>query len=556
MSRLPKIPMVPSKVPQQRISEVVSLLPRPALFNFEVGYGNFAPDVVPKQGVPRSPELLVQVEWAQSPMNYGIEAFYLQACKKYWVSCGGALSTTTPSHGDGIGKLSGTVTGRTFSERALVNEGVNQAEVWLDRYAIEPTEDFTERIDAALREARLIIPILSQNWVSRPWCQKELERFGELKKQENDEGDFIVLVKKGEVPEQSIPALLRNREGYKFFIKEPGEDVRDFYWRGVEDETAYFDVLKRMVKWISGRMLANAQPVKPARATSGRSIYVAAPADELRDPWQRLVNDLRGAGYIVLPAEARLPDTAAKADEAIRAALGCSEISIHFLGETEGMKPDGSNEGIVRRQLRLAREHASDVATFQRILWAPKWLPEHKNTKRDPFEVVKRFGTVLAGEDVYAEEVTDLSQWVRGRLDRKTKPEMLQSEQLLLVAGASTDDDNLVTMLANRLQSDEIKVKALFAGDPMPASAAASAVLVPWGKADRASIDALLSSLSSCAPRLIVLRLPGGDESAKRRFFREGIYSELLDAVPPDRKAARELLVKVEIVQSDERPQK
>lgn len=85
MSRLPKIPMLPTEVPQQRIYEVVSLPSRPIPFDFKVGYENFSPDVVPKQGVPRSPELLVQVEWAESPMNNGIDAFYLQARKKYWV---------------------------------------------------------------------------------------------------------------------------------------------------------------------------------------------------------------------------------------------------------------------------------------------------------------------------------------------------------------------------------------------------------------------------------------------------------------------------------------
>jgi ketosteroid isomerase-like protein len=85
MSRSPKTPTSPSQVPQQRISEVVSLPSRPALFDFKVGYGNFTPDIVPKQGVPRSPELLVQVEWAESPRNNGINAFYLRARKKYWV---------------------------------------------------------------------------------------------------------------------------------------------------------------------------------------------------------------------------------------------------------------------------------------------------------------------------------------------------------------------------------------------------------------------------------------------------------------------------------------
>jgi hypothetical protein len=158
--------------------------------------------------------------------------------------------------------------------------------------------------------------------------------------------------------------------------------------------------------------------VKPKRSTLGRHVYVAAPADELRDAWQRLMNDLVCAGYSVLPAEPRLPDEAARTDEFIRAALVQCEMSVHLLGESEGMKPDGSNEGIVRRQLVLAREHAGGVAAFPRILWAPKWLPGHMD-KRDPVDIVKRFGAISAGEEVYAEKVTDLSQFLRGRPDQK-----------------------------------------------------------------------------------------------------------------------------------------
>ena len=432
----------------------------------------------------------------------------------------------------------------------LTNSGLNQAELWLDRYDIEPAENFTQKIEAALKQSKLIIPILSPNWVTRPWCLKELERFLEL----GNGLDSIVLVKKREPPESDVPVSLRNREGYKFFTKEPEGRVREFYWRGLKDKDAYFDVLRRIAEWVSAKMMINARAVKPTRPTTGRTIYVAEPADELRDAWQRLANDLTGAGHIVVPAGQRLPDNAAQADELIRAALRRSEMSVHLLGESEGVRSEGSNEGIVRRQLRLAREHAGAVAAFPRILWAPKWLQEHKNAKRDPFEVVQRFGTTSAGEEVYAEEVTDLSQWLRGRLNQ-TKPERPHPTQTLLVAGASTDDDDLVSTLANRLQSEKIRIKALFAGDPMTPVDATSpaAAIVPWGKANRASIDALLSSLSARTPRLVVLRLPGGDEAAKRRFFREGTYSEVLDAVPPDRETAHELLVQIGIVRSDER---
>jgi hypothetical protein len=85
MTEVPKLPMHPSDLPQQRVYEVVSLPPRPARFEFGVGYSGFPLGVKPKQGVPRSPELLIQVEWAETIYNSGVEAFYLQARRKHWL---------------------------------------------------------------------------------------------------------------------------------------------------------------------------------------------------------------------------------------------------------------------------------------------------------------------------------------------------------------------------------------------------------------------------------------------------------------------------------------
>ena len=45
-----------------------------------------------------------------------------------------------------------------------------------------------------------------------------------------------------------------------------------------------------------------------------------------------------------------------------------------------------------------------------------------------------------------------------------------------------------------------------------------------------------------------ILRLPGGDEDAKRRFFRDGVYAETISALPRDRKAARDLLARLDIL--------
>jgi hypothetical protein len=400
----------------------------------------------------------------------------------------------------------------------------------------------------------LIIPILSPNWVQRSWCQQELSKFAELRSQNNDALNHIVLVKKKDPPQADMPAVLRNHVGYQFFSKDPSGTVREFYYRGLQDQTAYFEVLKRIADWIAERLLAGPPPAKVPAASNGRVIYLTAPADELRDAWRRVANDLEGSGYIVLPSEGRLPDTAPAAEAAIRAALARAELSVHFLGESEGGKPDGSEETIVRLQLNLARERSAAGSDLPRVLWAPKWLPGRPESKRDPFEVVRRFGGLSPGEEVHAEEVTDLSQSLRERLN-PPKPEPAPAVSRLLVAGAAPEDDELVRTLDSRLQSDKVKVQPLFAGESPPTGDVArwAAVLVPWGKADRASVDAVLDGMAALGPPITVLCLPGDNETGKRRFFREGVYVERLEALPPDRRTARELLVRLEITTSADR---
>ena len=65
---LPKIPMLPSELPQQRLYGVVDLPERPSKFECLVGYNSVPKDALPK-ATPRSAVYLGQVEWAWSPMH-------------------------------------------------------------------------------------------------------------------------------------------------------------------------------------------------------------------------------------------------------------------------------------------------------------------------------------------------------------------------------------------------------------------------------------------------------------------------------------------------------
>jgi hypothetical protein len=54
--------------------------------------------------------------------------------------------------------------------------------------------------------------------------------------------------------------------------------------------------------------------------------------------------------------------------------------------------------------------------------------------------------------------------------------------------------------------------------------------------------------------RVFVLRLPEGDLATKRMFFVEGVIVEDLPGLPGDRRSARELLERLDVVAPAARP--
>lgn len=84
MARIPKIPMRPEELPQQRITLVASLPPRPAGF---VGKRE-PPESVPLPArMPRSAKYVGQFEWAWGPNNSLLVAYYLSTNRErtHWL---------------------------------------------------------------------------------------------------------------------------------------------------------------------------------------------------------------------------------------------------------------------------------------------------------------------------------------------------------------------------------------------------------------------------------------------------------------------------------------
>ena len=85
--------------------------------------------------------------------------------------------------------------------------------------------------------------------------------------------------------------IFENREGYRFFEQDPSGNIKEFYSRGLKDQKAYYSILLKIARRIADQMISRETPRTPPPPvpSKGKAIYLAAPADELRDAgkdWQ------------------------------------------------------------------------------------------------------------------------------------------------------------------------------------------------------------------------------------------------------------------------------
>lgn len=83
--RNPRIPMTPEQLPEQRIYVPEGRPRRPENFEAIVSWdAHDLPEAARLKGRPRSATYLFQAEWAWSPMNNRLSAFYLHRGRRFW----------------------------------------------------------------------------------------------------------------------------------------------------------------------------------------------------------------------------------------------------------------------------------------------------------------------------------------------------------------------------------------------------------------------------------------------------------------------------------------
>jgi hypothetical protein len=299
-----------------------------------------------------------------------------------------------------------------------------QVEIWRDP-KLQGNDMLNDALAAKLESAAALIPIVSPLYVNSEWGRKELEAFCRAAERQGglcvEEKCRIFKILKTPVPLDQHPAALRSLIGYEFFTVDPDtgrhremdelfgpEAARDF-WTKLDD-----------VAHDMSRLLGMLHTSAEEERAAGTIVYLAEVTADLKPQREAIKRDLQQHGYTVLPNRA-LPLAAAELASAVREDLARSRLSIHMLGRTYGLVPEGGFASLPEIQHELAVERAR-AGGFARLVWIAPALQVLDDRQRKVLDRIRMDWRIEQGADLLETPFEDLKPVISSRLERARAP--------------------------------------------------------------------------------------------------------------------------------------
>jgi hypothetical protein len=296
------------------------------------------------------------------------------------------------------------------------------SQIWRDP-KLEGNDFFGETLMERLRHVASLISVLSHRYVKSEWARKELAEFW---KSAQEQGGIhfrnkarIFKVLKTPVPLELHPPELQSLLGYQFFNIDPdtgrvreldevfGPEAQRDFWMRLDDLAHDMCCLLEMLD-------ASGTAVVPKPDQAQKAVFLAQTTFDLREQREAINRDLQQHGYTVLPAGA-LPQVESEVKEAVRADLAQCRMSIHLIGKTFSLVPEGSMQSLLEIQNELAIERGSK-GDFSRLLWIPPGLQVQDERQRRVIEQFRMDPRTQNGADLLETFLEDLRTVIQDRL--------------------------------------------------------------------------------------------------------------------------------------------
>jgi hypothetical protein len=260
----------------------------------------------------------------------------------------------------------------------LVEKGYSGLPVWRDWENLRGNDDLREKLRQALREAQLMVAVLSYNYFDQSeWCEPELREFLERRSLDAGRARNLFRVFPDKLGEDRWPrglGLFDESRGYRFFAEEANR-VKRYYTAGsCRYRQKYWDRMEELVNDIVDMLGPPPVPPERRRVPLGRGAALGSPAlfltasdAETEEYALRLREELEGRRIAVSQL---LPDDFRERDQLhnlLAQRLSGCRLSIHMIGQDPG--PPVGEESLAAFVLQFVKD---TLTSAKRVIWIPK----------------------------------------------------------------------------------------------------------------------------------------------------------------------------------------
>ena len=302
-----------------------------------------------------------------------------------------------------------------------------ETRIWWDP-KLQGNDVFALTLVDQLKRVAALIAVISPRYVRSEWGRRELVEFCKAAEEQGGvrvhDKARIFKVLKTPVPLDQQPEELKPLLGYEFFKVDPasgkireldevfGPDAQRDFWLKLDDLAHDLTLLINMLE---------PEPTDaPLTRVEKGSVYLAVTTMDLNDRREALRRDLEQHGYVVLP-DRPLPLSAAEVERQVREDLSRCQMSIHLVGATCSLVPEGGDDSLQEIQNELALERSSS-GSFVHLVWLAPHLAISDERQRQFIDRLRSDQRCPAGTDLLETSFEDLRTVVDARLKQQEKP--------------------------------------------------------------------------------------------------------------------------------------
>ncbi len=291
--------------------------------------------------------------------------------------------------------------------------------IWRDP-KLQGNDFFADTILERLPKIAAIVSVFSPRYVQSDWCNRELKGFCAAAEQSGgvrirDKARIFKVVKTPVTLEKQPPEV-QPMLGYDFFVYDPesGRPRELAATYGPGSDRAFLvklDDLAYDITQLLELLHENGNATAPTAESKG-TVFLAETTYELREEREVIKRDLIRNGYEVLP-DRPLPLVAPDLTTAARQQLGRSKLSIHLVGKSYGVVPEGGMKSLPEMQQTLASERGSGLAS---IIWVAPDLEIEDERQRAFIAHLRTDASVHATAELLETPIEDLKTLIYRKL--------------------------------------------------------------------------------------------------------------------------------------------